>query len=284
MMRALGRVSVAFLTWTLFAATASAQDKTSDVAKKSQNPISDLISFPDQENVNFNVGRLDKTQSVTNIQPVVQIKLNQSWSLVTRWILPVINQPSLLTGDSPDLGISVFNPTFFLTAPTVGGWTVGVRPTVLLPTATDARLGTDRWSAGPTAVAVLTQGHIVAGVLANNIWSFSGESDHRTVVLRQSGTEIRVGGKPVKQMLLQPFFNYNLADGWFLVTAPIVTADWEAPRGDRWTVPVGGGFGRVFKIGTQPVNANIQAYYHVEHPTDAANWHITANFALLFPD
>jgi hypothetical protein len=46
----------------------------------------------------------------------------------------------------------------------------------------------------------------------------------------------------------------------------------------------GGGFGRVFKIGTQPVNANIQAYYHVEHPTDAANWHITANFALLFPD
>jgi hypothetical protein len=104
------------------------------------------------------------------------------------------------------------------------------------------------------------------------------------VVLRQSGTEIRAGGKPVNQMLLQPFFNYNLPDGWFLVTAPILTADWEAPRGDRWTVPIGGGFGRVFKIGTQPVNANIQAYYHVEHPTDAANWHITANFALLFPD
>jgi hypothetical protein len=131
---------------------------------------------------------------------------------------------------------------------------------------------------------VLTQGNIVAGVLGNNIWSFTGESDHATVVLRQSGTEIRVGGKPVNQFLLQPFFNYNLPGGWFLVTAPILTADWEAPKGDRWTVPVGGGFGRVFKIGTQPVNANIQAYYHVEHPTDAANWHITANFVLLFPD
>jgi hypothetical protein len=285
MIWALGRASAAFLISTLVAATASAQqDKTSDVARKSQNPISDLISFPVQENVNFNVGRLDKTQSVTNLQPVVPIKLDQGWTLVTRCILPVIYQPSLVAGDSSDFGLGDFNPSFFLTAPTVGGWTVGVGPTFLLPTATDARLGTDRWSAGPTAVAVLTQGNIVAGVLANNIWSFTGESDHGTVVLRQSGTEIRVGGKPVNQMLLQPFFNYNLPDGWFLVTAPILTADWEAPRGDRWTVPVGGGFGRVFKIGTQPVNANIQAYYHVEHPTDAANWHITANFALLFPD
>src|SRR5262245_703524 len=114
MMRALGRVSAAFLTWTLFAATASAQDKTSDVAKKSQNPISDLISFPVQENVNFNVGRLDKTQSVTNIQPVVPIKLDQGWSLVTRWILPVIYQPSLVAGDSPDFGLCVLNSIFVL--------------------------------------------------------------------------------------------------------------------------------------------------------------------------
>jgi hypothetical protein len=104
------------------------------------------------------------------------------------------------------------------------------------------------------------------------------------VVLRQSGNEIRSVGRSVNQFLLQPFFNYNLPGGWFLVTAPVITADWEAPKGDRWTVSVGGGFGRVFKIGTQPVNANIQAYYHVEHPTDAAYWHITANFALLFPD
>jgi hypothetical protein len=104
------------------------------------------------------------------------------------------------------------------------------------------------------------------------------------VVLRQSGTIVHPVGKPVNQLLLQPFYNYNLADGWFLVTAPILTADWEAPSRDRWTVPVGGGFGRVFKIGAQPVNANIQAYYHVEHPRDDANWHVTANFALLFPD
>ena len=97
MMRPLGRVWPAFLISTLFAATASAQqDKTGDVAKKSQNPISDMISVPFQENANFNVGRLDKTQSVTNIQPVIPIKLGQDWTLVTRWILPIIYQPSLI--------------------------------------------------------------------------------------------------------------------------------------------------------------------------------------------
>src|SRR5262245_46579394 len=111
----LGRVSAAFLISTLFATTASAQqDKTGDVAKKSQNPISDLISFPVQENVNFNVGRLDKTQSVTNLQPVVPIKLDQGWTLVTRWILPIIYQPSLVAGDSPDFGLCVLNSIFVL--------------------------------------------------------------------------------------------------------------------------------------------------------------------------
>ena len=107
-MRALGRGLLAFLILTLFAAAASAQqDKTGDVAKKSQNPISDLISVPFQENANFNVGRLDKTQSVTNIQPVVPIKLDHGWTLVTRWILPIIYQPSLVAGDSPDFGSAI---------------------------------------------------------------------------------------------------------------------------------------------------------------------------------
>src|SRR5262245_51356814 len=129
-MRTVGSVLAILLLSTLLAPTAGAQqekkedEKTGDVAKKSQNPISDLISFPIQENANFNVGRLDKTQSVTNIQPVVPIKLGQDWHLVTRWILPVIYQPPLFAGDNADFGLGDFNPSFFLTPPTVGGITV----------------------------------------------------------------------------------------------------------------------------------------------------------------
>ena len=47
--------------------------------------------------------------------------------------------------------------------------------------------------------------------------------------------------------MIQPFVNYNMADGWYLVSAPIITANWEADSDDRWTVPLGGGFGKIFK-------------------------------------
>jgi len=33
--------------------------------------------------------------------------------------------------------------------------------------------------------------------------------------------------------------------GWYLTTAPTITAKWEADdSGDKWTVPFGGGVGR----------------------------------------
>jgi hypothetical protein len=61
-----------------------------------------------------------------------------------------------------------------------------------------------------------------------------------------------------EQLLIQPFVNYNLPGGWFLVPAPIVTANWEADSDHRWVVPLGGG--RVFSIGPLPVSAGLQAY------------------------
>ena len=71
--------------------------------------------------------------------------------------------------------------------------------------------------------------------------------------------------------------------GWYLTSSPIITADWEADHGDRWTVPIGGGFGRVFKIDKQAVNARLAAYYNVARPTGAADWQIRAQVQLLFP-
>jgi len=85
-------------------------------------------------------------------------------------------------------------------------------------------------------------------------------------------------------MTLQPFLNYNLPDGWYLTTSPLMTANWEANRENRWTVPIGGGFGRIFKIGDQSVNANIAAYYNVVTPEDTgANWQLRAEWTFLFP-
>jgi hypothetical protein len=62
-------------------------------------------------------------------------------------------------------------------------------------------------------------------------------------------------------MLIQPFVNYNFPDGWYLTSSPVITADWLAD-GRKWIVPVGGGFGRLFKLGEQPINTQVQVFYN----------------------
>ena len=237
------------------------------LAEQAQNPIADLISLPFQNNTNFNVGRLGNDQNILNIQPVVPFELNENWNLITRSILPVVYQPPLFRGDSSDLGLGDFNPSFFFATTAGSGVTWGVGPTFLLPTATDDRLGTDKWSAGPTGVIVVTQGDWVYGALASNLWSFAGESDRQDV----------------NQFLLQYFVNYNMANGWYLVSAPIITADWMRDSDDQWTLPLGGGVGRVFNIGAQPVNMSLQAYDNVITTDGGADWQLRFQVQLLFP-
>ena len=77
--------------------------------------------------------------------------------------------------------------------------------------------------------------------------------------------------------------NYNLPDGWYLVSAPIITANWEASSDDRWVVPVGGGAGKLFKIGAQPINSSLQAYYNAESPENGPDWSLRFQVQFLFP-
>ena len=89
---------------------------------------------------------------------------------------------------------------------------------------------------------------------------------------------------PVNEFLAQPFINYNMEHGWFLTTSPVITANWLAPSDQRWTVPIGGGIGRVFKLGDQHVSAYVSAYYNVIRPDASPNWQLRTEFSLLFPE
>jgi hypothetical protein len=264
-------VRLCFVLAAIFCLLASPSQSTAqgsdNLAKQSQNPIANLISVPFQNNTNFNVGRLDNDQNILNIQPVIPFKLNENWNLITRWILPVVYQPALFEGDSSDFGLGNFNPSFFFATTAGSNITWGVGPSLLLPTNTDRRLGPDKWGAGPTGVIVWTPGQWVVGALANNIWSFAGDSND----------------PDVNQFLLQYFVNYNMAHGWYLVSAPILTADWTRDSGDQWTLPLGGGFGRVFNIGAQPVNMSLQAYDNVITPEGGPDWQLRFQVQLLFP-
>jgi len=281
--------AVGALALLVTATSAAHAQQGEDLREAAQNPIADLISVPFQNNTNFDIGHTDNTQNVLNIQPVYPFHLDQDWNLIARPILPVINQPPFFSGPElqalekvlgPDIGRTEFGlgdltPEFFFSPrkPIKLGdaslvW--GAGPAFQFPTATDDELGTGKYSAGPGFVVFLSDRplHITTGFLILNLWSFAGDEDRANV----------------NAMTLQPFFNYNLRKGWYLTSSPLITANWEAGEDNRWTLPIGGGIGRIFKIGDQAINANIAAYYNVLTPDDTgANWQLRAEWTFLFP-
>jgi len=261
-----GRLWITLAALVLLAAPAIGQEQdAAELAKQAQNPIGNLISLPLQNNTNFDVGPYERTQNVLNIQPVWPFSLGKKWKLITRTILPVISQPAPGTDRTNGLGDVNFTGFFSPAAPGKIMW--GAGPIIVFPTATDEVLGSEKWSLGPSVVLVATPGSLLLGALVNNIWSVGGDSD----------------ADDVNSMLFQYFINYNYPSGFYWTSAPIITANWEASSGNRWTVPFGGGAGKLFHLGKQPINTSIQAYYNVEKPEFAGDWTLRIQVQLLFP-
>jgi len=264
-------IPIALLSAALgIAVPAIAQDDTS-LAKAAQNPIASMISLPFQYNANFDVGPLEKTQQVLNIQPVYPIDLDQDWNLITRTIVPLISQPEFVSGQGTKNGLGDIQFSAFLSPkqPTADGWIWGAGAITQFDTASDDRLGQGVWGIGPTAVALKIDGQWVYGGLINNVWSVSKDDNRRNV----------------NQMLIQPFVNYNVPGhpGLYLTSSPIITANWEADSDNKWTIPVGGGVGQILRIKGQPVNLQVAGYYNVERPDFAAKWNLRLQVQLLFP-
>ena len=220
---------------------------TKALAKAAQNPIASMINVPIQSNIDFDWGPDGDTFAVTNVQPVLPFSLNENWNLVTRTILPIITQPGVLPGQKRKTGIGDALFTAFFVPAEAGEITWGVGPVVQLPTTSNDRLGKDEWGAGASAVMLAMPGRWVFGGLINNVWGISEDK-----------------GDEINQLTLQPFLNYNFDRGWYVTTSPIISANWEASSGEKWTVPIGGGLGRVFKVGSQAMNVQAHYYYNLE--------------------
>jgi len=242
-------------------------DNTAELQKQTQNPVSSLISVPIQNNSNFNIGPFDRIQNVLNIQPVIPVQVSTNWNLITRVIQPIVWQPYTNEPTGGEYGFGDMNPTFFLSPAKPGKVIWGVGPAFLIPTATNTILGQGTFGIGPSVVVLVQPGKWTLGALTNNIWSVAGDSSR----------------PDVNQFLLQYFVNYNLQKGWFLTIAPIVTANWEVSSPNRWTVPFGGGVGRIMKLGAQPVNISAQFYGNPIRPAGTSPWGMRLQFALLFP-
>jgi len=254
------------LATLLVPSMALAEHSTEELAKAAQNPIANMISLPFQNNTNLNIGPNDSTQNILNVQPVYPFSLNDDWNVITRTIVPITSNPNVLTGEGRVNGIGDTTFTAFF-SPKESEITWGVGPVLVMPTASNDSLGSDKWSAGLSAVVLAMPGRWVVGGVVSNVWSFAGS-----------------GNGKINFFTLQPFINYNFDGGWYATTAPIITANWEADNDHKWTVPIGGGFGKVFKIGNQPINAQLSLYNNVVTPDDfGAQWQVRAQIQFLFP-
>ena len=261
-----------------------------DLAKQSQNPVASLISVPFETNFYTEVGPSEKIGVSTNIKPVYPMSITEDLNLINRLIVPVMyleeqDAPDFPPGFDPgdalvDIGGQLVRPdlssefglaniqyqAFF--SPSKPGKVIwGVGPAFELPTNTDDKLGSDTWSAGFAGLVLSMPGNWVVGFLAQNLWDVASES----------------GEPDVNKALFQPILNYNFGKGWYVSGTTTITANWEAESGEEWTVPVGGGVGRVMKIGKQPVDIKLMGYWQAEKPQFAADWYTQFTFKFLFP-
>jgi hypothetical protein len=237
----------------------------SEIAKQLHNPLSNLREVIFQLDVLPNVGPGEKTGWATTIQPVWPFSLGAKWKLVTYSIIPVVSQPGLLPGADRTNGLG--DSTFFgyLVPPNEGKIIWGFGPALQAPTHTNADLGIDKWAAGPALIVGVQPGNWSIFGLLDNIWSFAGSDSEDINLLNFQYQAVRLFPRD-----------------WFFITNWVVEADWEAQSGDRWTVPIGGGFGKQFKLFGNQFQAYGQVGYNVVRPDEAATWRAILALTAVF--
>lgn len=246
-----------------FAQSPQGQD-TEKALHDAHNPIATTISVPFQSNSHFGAGPLEKTTSVLIIQPVIPIARIAGWNVISRWVARVVYAPRRSPDQGSAFGLGNLQPEFYLSPATAGRVTWGVGSRLYLPTATNDALGTNKVGAGPAAAALASHGPWLIGIIANNVWAGSGK-------------------ERVNQTTLSPFMYYHSKNGWYFVSSPVITSNWAATSRDAWTVPVGGGIGRLFKIDDQAINARMQGLYNAVRPQFGASWQLQVQVQFLFP-
>lgn len=260
------RKFIYIISLAFFSISMMAQEKDSgDLEKQIQNPVASLISVPFQNNMDFGVGSFDRTKNTLNIQPVWPFSLGENLNLITRTIIPVISQP--LGENDSKFGLGDINMSFFLTSAKPKKAITGYGLALGLPTATDDVLGFGKLTAGPSFLILVQPGSWTLGALVQNTWSVAGKSNRGDVNLLYS----------------QVFATRNLSNGWYVNSAPIITANWEASSGNQWTIPLGIGGGKLFKWGNTPINMQAGYYYNVVKPDFGADSQFRFQFVLLFP-
>lgn len=253
---------------TVLAAPAFAQEAPVSV-KDAKNPFANLINLQFFYDAYPGVAPASNTQQVLTIEPLIPFGLNSDWIIITRTMLPIIEQPGAAPGQDWIRGPGDTQLAALLSPARVGSLDWGVGTVFQLPTASNDALGQGKWGAGPAAGVQWTGTQWTLGVVVLNIWSFAGDSNR----------------PPVNEMQLTPTVNYTFRDNpnRYLSFSPTITANWEASGDERWTVPVSLGIGQLFKFGHHSINVQGTTYYNVVAPPGSNRWTLEVLVQFLFP-
>jgi hypothetical protein len=165
---------------------------------------------------------------------------------VIRATLPVTTSPAGVGQYRSGLGDFNIFDAIKLT-PEGAGTTIAIGPLLAIPTATNRALGAGKWQAGVAGVAAhpLPGGSLLAMLLT---WqrSFAGDQD-------RPGTNLGS---------MQPILTASIGNGYYIKSSATMVFDF---KNDRYLIPAGLGFGKVFRLGTAIVNASIEPQFTIYH-------------------
>ncbi|MBF6023729.1 transporter [Lysobacter niastensis] len=252
--------------WTAACAPCFAQN-ADEVARQLSNPIASLTSVPFQFNHEHGAGVAgDGERLRLNIQPVIPFSIGEDWNLISRTIVPLIDQHGIIPGAGDQSGIgNVMQSLFFSPKAVTGsGWTWGAGPVFLLPTASDDLLGSDRWGIGPTAVALRQ---------TSRGWTYGGLVNH---IVSVGGGD----GRDISATFLQPFVAKRIGPGRTVTMNTEATYDWKQ---GEWTVPVNLGISQVIPARRQMFSVQGGVIWYAQAPELAPEWGLRFTLTLLYP-
>lgn len=239
---------------------ASAQE----LADKLANPVASLVSVPLQNNLNYGIGPYNGVKYTVNIQPVVPFKLSDNLNLITRYILPVVDQRNITGLNTHEFGLSDATVTAFF-APKSKGIIYGIGPAFLVPTATEKFLGTEKFGIGPSLLVMNQSNGLSIGFIANQIWSVAGNEDRADF----------------NQFYTQIFLSYSYKSGASLGVNAEITQNWE---GNTTLISLNPSIGGITKFGSQIVQFSVQPLIPiVGHQNIKPDWGLRAVIAFVFP-
>ena len=208
--------------------------------------------------------------------PLYSFSLSPNWRLVNLDLITLADAPGGVPGrpgnpeplpGDPVFGLGDIIHASLLTPAKKTNYIWGAGLMLSIPTATDGRLGSGKWAIGPAVRLTYRSEPWSLSALAGNRWSFAGDADRAEV----------------NQLMIRGLIRRHLPNNWFFVSAPIITSNWNAISGERWLVPVGGGFGKVFDINSRPWSWSVQGYYNVIRPEHAPGWAVRVAMVAALP-